>query len=234
MTDSSEEIIRQVRAQSGRRTILSFSRGKDSIGAYLAIRDHFDEIVPYHLYLVPGLEFVSESIAYFEKVFGRKIIELPHPSFYRWLNNLTFQSPATGAVICAAGLPNFDYLDIHRIVCEAEDLDPDKALVASGVLAADSPMRRVSFSTHGAISHAQRQYYPVWDWNKARLLEAIEQSGIKLPIDYDLFGRTFDGLDLRFLYPIKKQRPADYRRILEWFPLVDVEIWRFEKYGTNS
>lgn len=217
----------------GPTTILSFSTGKDSIGAWLAIRDHFDSVVPYYLYLVPGLSFVEESLDYFEGLMGRPIIRLPHPSFYRWLNNFTFQPPHNAATIAAARLPDFEYLDIHRIVCEAEGLDPG-TMIASGVRAADSPMRRLQFSTHGAISAAQKQYYPVWDWSKDRLLAEIEGAGIKLPADYELFGRTFDGLDLRFLYPLKHKRPRDYARILEWFPLAEAEIWRYEKASRKT
>jgi hypothetical protein len=227
----SEAIVAQVRAETGPKTLLSFSRGKDAIGAYLAIRDHFDEVVPYHLFLVPGLEFVDESLAYYERVMGRKIWNLPHPSLYRWFNALVYQSPAHAAVLDAAALPTFEYLDVHQMVCQAEGIDVDQILVASGVRAADSPIRRVSFSMHGAISRAQRQYYPVWDWNKARLLEEIERSGIGLPVDYDLFGRSFDGLDLRFILPLKKHRPRDYAKVLEWFPLAEMEVWRYERFG---
>ena len=223
----SEDIIRQVRRQCP-KIMLSFSRGKDAIGAFLAIRDHFDEIVPYHLYLVPGLEFVEESLAYYERIIGRKIWNMPHPTFYKQLNSFIFHPPSHAAVIAAANLPNFSYADVHRMIAEAEGL-PDSALVASGVRAADSPIRKIAFQTHGAISVSRRQFYPIWDWNKARLLETISASGIKLPVDYLWFGRSFDGIDLRFLAPLKKHAPADYRRVLEWFPLADLEVWRYER-----
>lgn len=224
------DLIRQVRAQTGPRVIVSFSTGKDSIAAALACKPHFDELVPYFLYLVPGLSWVEESIAYYEReLFGRKIIQLPHPSLFRWLNNFTFQPPGQAAVIAAARLPDFDYLDVFKWVCQAENLDPEKALVASGVRAADSPMRRLAFSTHGPISHNQRQFYPVWDWTKDRLISEIEQSGLKLPADYELFGRSFDGIDYRFLSVIKRKRPADWRTILDWFPLAEMEVWRYER-----
>jgi hypothetical protein len=51
----------------------------------------------------------------------------------------------------------------------------------------------------------------------------------KLPIDYHLFGRSFDGMDYRFLKPIKDNFPKDFEKILEWFPLADLEIFRAEK-----
>ena len=229
MTAPSAEIIRQVRADYGPRTLLAFSRGKDAIASWLAIRDHFEEVVPYHLYLVPGLEFVEESLAYYERFFGCKIHNLPHPQLYKWLNAFTFQSPEHASVIAGASLPKFEYLDIVEML--GAQVGIDNPMAASGVRAADSPMRRIQFSTHGAISAGRRHYYPVWDWGIDRLIAEMNRAGAKLPLDYDLFGRSFDGLDLRFILPLRNQRPADYRRILEWFPLVELEIYRFERFS---
>lgn len=233
MASASEQIVQQVRAETGPRTMLAFSRGKDAIAAALAIRDSFDEVVPYHLDLVPGLELVEESIGYYERELfeGRKIIRLPHPSISRWFRHLTYQSPTHAVVLTAANIPACSYQDIHAAVREMAGLD-DTVLAASGVRAADSPVRRLSFASHGAISYSSGHYYPVWDWNKERTLSAIERAGLKLPDDYRLFGRSFDGLDLRFLYPLKQHRPADYRRVLEWFPFAEAEVWRYEKWGT--
>ena len=75
---------------------------------------------------------------------------------------------------------------------------------------ADSPMRRIGIKTHGAINHNDKRFYPVYDWNKERLLNEIDAAGVKLPVDYELFGRTFDGLDYRFLKPISERFPEDY------------------------
>ena len=231
MTAPSAEIIRQVRAEYGPRTLLAFSRGKDAIASWLALRDHFEEVVAYHLFLVPGLEFVEESLAYYERFFGCKIHNLPHPRLYEWFRAFTFQSPEHAAVIAGANLPKFTYLDIVEML--GAQVGVDNPMAASGVRAADSPMRRIQFATHGAISAGRRHYYPVFDWNMDRLVDEISRAGVKLPIDYDLFGRSFDGLDLRFLLPLKKHRPADYRRVIEWFPLASVEVWRYEKYGAT-
>lgn len=221
-----EETIARVREHQS-ETLLAFSTGKDSIAAWLAIRDHFEAVHPYYLYLVPGLEFVEESLAYYEKFFGVNIARLPHPSLHRWLNNYIFQPPERCLVIEQAALPNHDYKQIHAAMCETKGLQPD-CLVADGVRAADSPMRRVAIKTHGPITWDKNKYHPVWDWKKADLIECFKKHNVKLPIDYRLFGRTFDGLDLRFILPLKKHRPADYRRVLEWFPLAELEVFRWE------
>ncbi|MDP3771157.1 MAG: phosphoadenosine phosphosulfate reductase, partial [bacterium] len=96
------------------------------------------------------------------------------------------------------------------------------------VRAADSPMRRAALMKNGGVNANRRQFYPCWDWNKATLLEQLVKAGIKLPIDYKVFGRSFDGLDLRFLIKIREHFPRDYATICEWFPLVDMEFARYE------
>lgn len=227
MTLSGSETIAKVR-ETQPETMLAFSTGKDAIAAWLALRDHFEKVHAYYLYLVPGLEFVEESLAYYEQFFGVKITRLPHPSLHRWLNSFTFQPPERVAVIKQAGLPWHDYKDIRKVMIEDKGLNP-KMLVADGVRAADSPMRRIAIKTHGPISLNQGRYHPVWDWLKADLVGCFKKAGVKLPEDYKLFGRSFDGLDLRFMLPLKKHRPKDYRTICEWFPCVDLEIFRWEK-----
>lgn len=212
--------------------MIAFSTGKDAIAAWLAIRDSFEAVHPYYLYLVPGLEFVEESLAYYERFFGQRIRRLPHPALHRWINTFTFQPPERLAVIEQAQLPMHTYADIRQVMIEDCGL-PESCLVADGVRAADSPMRRIAIARHGAISRAQGRYHPIWDWKKADLVECFKKHGVKLPVDYKIFGRSFDGLDLRFLLPLKRHRPDDYRRVLEWFPLAELEVFRWERANGN-
>lgn len=223
---SGVDTIREV-AKRQKKTLLAFSTGKDAIAAWLAIREHFEEVVPYYLYLVPGLEFVDEQIAMYERFFETKITQLPHPSVHRLLNNFVFQPPQNCAVIEDAGLPDFDYTDIQAAMCQMHNL-PKKTLVADGVRAADSPMRRIAINTHGSINYNQLKYHPIWDWKKADLIACFKKYNVRLGSDYKIFGRSFDGIDLRFLLPIKKYHPRDYQKILELFPLADLEVFRWE------
>ena len=220
------ETIKEV-AKRQNKSLLAFSCGKDAVATWLAIREHFDEIVPYYLYLVPDLEFVNESIDYYERYFGTKIVQLPHPSVHRMLNNFVFQPPQNCKVIEQAGLPDFDYLDIQAVMCERYNL-PKKTLVADGVRAADSPMRRVAINTHGSISYKQLKYHPIWDWKKADLVECFKKHNVKLAVDYKIFGRSFDGIDLRFLYLLREHFTRDYQKLMNLYPLADLEVFRWE------
>lgn len=226
------ETIQEVRKRQN-KTLLAFSTGKDAIAAWLAIRDHFDEVIPYYLYLVPGLEFVEESLAYYEKFFGVKITRLPHPSLHKWLNFKIFQPPENCLCIEQARLPNFGYYHIQQAMVQMYKL-PSDTLVADGVRAADSPIRRVSMGVHGTINYNRLKYHPIWDWRKKDLIDCFKKHNVKLPIDYKIFGRSFDGIDLRFLLPLKKHLPDDYKKVLEWFPLAELEIFRYERSLKNG
>ena len=65
-----EALMEETHKRTGDTILLAFSRGKDSIAAWLALRDSklFKRIIPVYLYLVPGLKFEEESLKYFEDV----------------------------------------------------------------------------------------------------------------------------------------------------------------------
>lgn len=225
---SSAELRERMVGLTGGTTLLAFSCGKDAIAAWLAIRPMFKRIVPVHYELVPGLDFVQRSLAYYEDFFGCKIIRRMHPSFIRMLRNCVFQPPERWRAIEEACLPG-DKAYSHEAILDdvkAElGLDPN-TFVATGVRAADSPYRRMASDKHGAVNWKRLSWWPVYDWKLANVDESLQTAGVKLPVDYLLWGRSFDGIDHRFLAPMKERLPEDYARVLEWFPLADLELFR--------
>lgn len=213
--------------------ILSFSCGKDSLAAWLFLRPHFKNIVPVYEYLIPDLDFVDKSIKMYENFFETKIIQLPHPSLYRMLNNLVFQPPEHCRAIEDAMLCNFDYEDVRLVVCQDNGL-PENTYMAVGVRAVDSPMRWAAIKKYGVINHKQHKFYPVANLKKKEVFDLIEKHHCPLPEDYKLFNRSFDGIDYRFLKPIKDNYPDDYDKILQWFPLADLEIFRKELFVNGN
>lgn len=223
---NSAELCEQM-ARECDTAILAFSTGKDSIAAWLQLRKYFKKIVPYYCYVVPKLGFVERSLEYYEEFFGCHIYRLPHRSMYRFLRYMIFQPPEHVTKIEALDLPGEEYDDtmIGDIIRNCAGLS-ECVYTATGVRAADSPMRRLAMQTHGPINHNGKRFYPVYDWKKADLIAEIDKAGIKLPVDYQLFGRTFDGLDYRFLKPIKETFPEDYEKIIAWYPLAELELFR--------
>lgn len=223
---NSAELCEQM-ARETDSIVLAFSTGKDSIAAWLQARKYFKKIVPYYAYCVPGLEFVEKSLKYYEEFFETRIYRVPHKAFFEWLNCNIFQPPERKETIIDLELPGEEYGDktIGDMIRYYGNLSAG-AYTAVGVRQADSPQRRLAISKFGAINHSQMRFYPVFDWKKADVLAAIDEAGVKLPVDYKLFGRTFDGIDYRFLKPIREHFPDDYERILEYFPLADLELFK--------
>lgn len=221
-----QDTIRTVRALSP-EAIISFSRGKDSIAAYLAMRDSFERIVPYTYYIVPGLEFVEESLQYYEQKMGCHIVRYPGPSFYKMLNNMVYQPKDRIDVIERMNLPYLSQDDLQRALTVDHDLS-DMAYNAIGMRSKDSVQRAFSIQRNGTINHTRKTFYPIHDWSKQQVIDCIAKSGWKLPIEYRYFGSSFDGLYISYLYPIKKHFPRDYQRILEFFPFAEMEVLRYE------
>lgn len=222
----SDALNKYVVSISGKRCLLSFSRGKDSLCAWLQLRKYFDEVVVYWMYTIPGLSFEEESIQYYEKFFGVHIYRVLHPALYRMLNAFMYQTPERRSVIESLRLPYYEPDDIDDIL--RHDLDMPGCYMASGIRAADSVTRYTAIKTNGPLNPARLSFFPVFDWKAEDMEKTIRAANVRLPIDYQWFGRTFCGLDFRFISVIKRERPEDYRRILEWFPLVEAELKRYE------
>jgi len=233
MAYNSDHVCKEVNGISP-KVILSFSMGKDSIAAYIKMLEYWDiaDIEFVFLYMVPGLEFQQQQLGYYEGLFGKKIKQMPNPSLPRQLNALMYQPPNNIDTIVGANLYDHDYDEVFA----AAKIDlclPEDTFVGVGVRSADSIMRMASIKRYGAINHARKQFFPVFDWKINDLVSNIGKSGIKLPIDYRIWGKTFDGFDFRFLRELKKHFPNDYDKVHEFFPLIDLELKRYERYGRN-
>lgn len=205
--------------------LLAFSGGKDAIAAALHLIEHDIDFRPYHMQVVPGLDFVNDHLDYCETWIGRTIDRIPHPMFWRWLATGVFATPALADDMAAADLPDYTYDDVRRAVAEDHNLDPTTTLCADGVRAADSIVRRTAIATHGPIRSTGKASV-VWDYRIRHVREIIAKHNITLPIDYQWFGRSFDGLDRRFLEPIRANSQQAWDRITHFFPLANLEATR--------
>lgn len=223
---SGEEAIKQVKKISSDVVVLKFSRGKDSLGAWLSLHGKFKTIIPIFMYRVPDIEFIKRSIDYFESAFKTRVYQLPHPWLYRMLIYHTLQPPDRLAIIDAAKLPMPSQETLVRMHVEDLGYDPQKVWSATGVRAGDSVVRINAIRRYGPITHKTHLFHPIWDWHIDYMLSRVKDAGLKLAEDYKLFGRSFDGINYQFLEPIKDHHPKDYETILRWFPLAGVEAFR--------
>jgi hypothetical protein len=126
--------------------------------------------------------------------------------------------------------PGLWWRQITEWTVEDDDL-PKTTLAATGVRARDSPMRWLNVKNNGVLRPSAKNWLPIWNYTRGETLATIEKSGISLPLDYLLFGRSFaGGVDARYLVPLKRHRPEDWKIVLQWFPLADYVVWRYERF----
>lgn len=226
---SLKEIVQHVKENSPDqdKCLVAFSGGKDAWGVAFTLRDYF-EITPYYYYMVPGLEVVEEYLAYCEAKLGTHIVRLPSPVLHSSLNSMISQAPERYPIIYAANLPQFDWNDVSRLA-EISAGIPENSWTAIGVRAADSIQRASAIKKHGVWNNSRRVFYPIWDWRKDDIVKALKDNDVHLSPEYRAFGRTFDGLYLLYAWNLKKHFPRDYARCLEFFPMMDLEVFRLEK-----
>jgi hypothetical protein len=152
---------------------------------------------------------------------------MPNPALWDWWYNFTYQAPRNLQPLMQRGDFRYSWDDLFDAVKYHMRL-PDRTHTAIGVRMADSPNRRTSILRYGAINSDRSTFYPCYDWNKADILTAFVTAGVRMSPEYTVFGRTFDGLDYRFLGPLKERYPKDYARVLEMYPLAEAVMLRHE------
>ena len=227
----SDELCKMMAERLGGVCILAFSRGKDSLGAWIQLKRHFERVIPFHMVgPVSDMPFLEKSLARMEEQLGTRIIRYPHPATMAFLESCLFMGPIQIEVLANFEKPIYRYRVEHIVqdIAMESGLDEKRMFSATGVRALDGPYRLMACQQHGPLNEARRAFMPIYDWNVERLYDEIKQSGIKLPVDYRLWGRTLDGLDCRFMGPMKKHLPDDYEKVMNWFPMVEADIRRME------
>ncbi len=225
--ETSALLCERIAEQSNGVGIVSFSMGKDSLASALQMARYFDRLEYVFLYMVPNLEFQQKSLAYYEDKLGKRILRMPNPSLYAQIEANMYQPVHHLDTIWDMDLYPATYDDIFAAAKEDLAL-PQDTWVGVGNRMADSLMRRTSILVSGADNPKRNQFFPVFDWSTRQVVDTITGAGWKLPVDYRIWGRSFDGFDYRFLRPLKDNFPDDYGRVKEFFPLVELELLRYD------
>lgn len=223
--EPSRVINRRICTEQEGHTFLQFSTGKDSLGAWCALKEAgFTHIYPIFMYHIPGLRLQEESLAYYERVLGvPRIYRMPHPAFYDKLEAGMYMPRAARRAVAAMNLVTGFTMDAMRTWIQ-EDYGLPNVRAAVGLRATDNPLRATAVQRHGPV-RADR-WWAIFDWTVADVLAALKRHGLKLPPDYRLFRNSFDGPRYAYLVQLMKHYPDDIRRIERFFPYVRCEIMR--------
>lgn len=130
----------------------------------------------------------------------------------------------------ALKLVEFDFADVDDILAAANDLD--NPFTAIGMRMKDNIDRRNMITQKGVLGRVKRRYYyALWDWDVNQVGQIILDNGVKLSKEYKYWGRTLASFDYQYLRPLATHFPQDWEIIKQWFPLIDLELFRYEQIG---
>ena len=222
-------------AEAGNRILLAFSAGKDSLAAWLALlEDGRFDIVPYYLDWIPGgWSWSHEMLAYYESYFGCKIYRMPHPYLYEQIDRAAFQPPDRVQRINTLDLPTFTFADVDNLVAKAAGLSAP--FVAIGMRAADNLERRRMILQQGSLGIKRRRYfYPVWDWKIQDVIDIIMRHNVKISPEYAIWGRTPVSFNYDYMAPLRDNFPDDWEKLRQWFPMIDLQCYRYEVLNNGN
>lgn len=206
---------------------LSFSLGKDSLVSWILLKDHF-KIIPTYFYIIPELEFIKKQIDYYEDFFCTKINLSPHPILFDMLYSGYFQYPHNYHIFEKLEFEHIDFTENSKQIWYDCNLDDNSFWQVVSIKKSDSAMRRLKLMKTGVLDHQKKIFYPIADIKKNEQIKIIKDSKVKISQDYEIWGRSFDGIDIYFLKHLKEYFPNDFEKIKNLFPLIEVEFFRSE------
>jgi hypothetical protein len=222
-----------------RKVTIGFSTGKDSVVGLDMLLKAGIEPIPIYFYCVPGLKFIENNLKMYEDHFGLKIVRLPHPMFYDYINHQDWQNPHRSVTLYCNmyGKSSFSeqtwmYLEIRRVKNRQSKIDVEYD--CNCMKMADSLNRRLLLSKKPDIDEEKKIIYLAKYLTNKDCFDYMKENGIPLTDDYKIWGRSWDGLKYDYTMGVKKYYPDDYELIKEYFPLIDAEILRYKlvkQYG---
>lgn len=222
--DKAKELCDEISSISNGVCFLSFSRGKDSIASWIVLKQYFKRIIPFHCSFVPNLNFVNESLDYYERFFDAKIQRFIIGSMLDSIYDLWFQAIEDEDSIDEFDFPKYGNNDVLKYLRIEHDLH--NAWCAYGINSTDSIDRRIYVNKYQGKNDKNKSFYPCFNYTRQEIIEIIKNNKVKLPDDYKYTNRTISTLGFRGLENLSNMNIADFKKIETLYPFARAIIAR--------
>ena len=229
-TETVDEITRQALLElcPEKKVVLYFSTGKDSVAAWLTLREMGFEVVPVFRELIPNLSFYESVIAAYEKFFDTEIIKIPSAvqmsQLYANFGNQEEQNSITTIRL----IENIKKLKTHKNNDDRILNTLGYNIGVVGTKGSDNLSRRVNFQMAGPFNAKNRCFSLCWRLASKAPLRMMVEAKCPIPKYYLWLGRSPELLFSAEFFFIKKYYPEDYEKILQYLPDIDVRVKDFE------
>ena len=227
--DIESQLIAKLPELRKKQHILHWSCGADSIAAHIRMRREGIEPELVYMYYIDGLPLAENYIKYYEKTMKCHVYKLPNPLFWTDFEGGMFQVPGVG-------LPLYKYVGSlgwgsytkKTYNAELAANYPD-AMQAFGLRVTDGINRATQLKKYGPV--LADKWYPVAAYGFHDVRDEINNAGIKLPLDYALFGMSFESPRYWMMPILRDHCPETYRMIFEYFPMMRLLCAQDEAIG---
>jgi hypothetical protein len=213
----------KVESLKNKTNVLHFSTGADAVASYLKLKEHdIHPILVYH-YFLKDLPMVKNYIDYFQRKFNERIYQFPSTLWAERIDNVLYQPPVWarekfGHHIAHYELDKFTKDMFDKLI--ADTLGGD-VVFHLGLRYTDGIRRYQHLTRHGA-SFGDK-FYPIASFQIKDIQAILEKHDCLLPIEYRLWGISFESPRAWNMNLIKEHCPETYRQILGTFPLAGAE-----------
>jgi sulfate adenylyltransferase subunit 2 len=209
--------------QDYREFLVAYSGGKDSLSIMdLVMQSKPHKVEAFFMYFVPGLACVEERLEWARKRWGIVIHQYPHWAFSKAVAYDVFRLPSP----ISKTFGEWGLLDVYAWARKGSGIQT----IVHGAKKSDSQWRRRSMA---AGHNSDGVIYPIAEWSKFQVLAYLR--GRNIPIPHSSAGNA-TGIDLTqpSLLWLYDNHPEDFRKVCEYFPFAEAEIWRRKFYGKET
>lgn len=208
-------------AEKHEAVLVGYSGGKESCVILDLATKFFKRVVAYHLYLVPGLRYTEERLAFARSRWKVDFLTYPSSAFLDACRNWWYCDPRPEW--CA--LPDWNADTFHKAIQRQTGIP----LILNGARLGDYRNRRRQVQGR----KKKDVVYPIRDWAKAHVAKYLLVNGIPLPPS-DGRVSTSVNLTARSLLWLARDYPDDFERVAKFFPYVRTQVYRQKFFGVSA
>jgi len=217
-----KDFLNKIDSVKSKVSILHFSCGADAVASYLRLKEHgINPLLVYH-YFIKDLPMVKNYIDWFEKKFNERIYQFPSKLFTEMFDRALFQYPKKAREkfrnLIGTAMRGFTKEKFDRFLADSVGGD---IVFHFGLKYTDGVMRYQHLIKSGC-SYGHK-FYPIASFQVKDIQAILEKHDCLLPIDYRLWGMSFESPRAWNIKIIKEHCPETYKMILDKFPLVGAE-----------
>ena len=221
----------KIKSLKGKTNILHFSTGADSVACFLRLREYDIEPVLVYHYFLKDLPMVENYINYFENKFNVRVYKFPSTLYCNDIDKALYQRPIKARQKLRSSIEMYGYHlatkdNFDSILKEALGGD---CVIHLGLRYTDGLRRYQHLQKHGVSFNDK--FYPIASFRIKDIQAILEKHDCLLPIEYGLWGISFESPRPWNINLIREHCPETYQKIERVFPMIRLEGAR-DKYSS--